>query len=114
MSRATRKGSKSAAPVFAALGDEARLELVRRLCNDGPQSITALTREAGRTRQAVTKHLRIMERSGVARCTRRGRESIWRIRPHSIEQARQHLERISRQWDAALDRLQLMVEGPPD
>jgi DNA-binding transcriptional ArsR family regulator len=111
MSRTIRKSDKSAALVFAALGDETRLELLRRLCNEGPQSIAVLTRESGRTRQAVTKHLRTMERSGIAQCTHQGRESIWCIRPNPIEQARNHLEQISQQWDAALDRLRKMVEA---
>ena len=62
---------------------------MQRLCDDGPMSITRLTTEAGAdaTRQAVTKHLRV------------------------IADARVDLERISRRWDEAIDRLRTFVEN---
>jgi DNA-binding transcriptional ArsR family regulator len=98
------------APLFAALGDETRLRLVARLCGGGPMSITRLTAGSNVTRQAITKHLRMMEKAGLLRSRRRGRESVWQLEQGRLEEARQHLERISKQWDAALGRLRALVE----
>ena len=103
-------GGSGSARVFAALGDETRLRLVARLCDDGPASITRLTAEFRMSRQAVTKHLQVMERVGLVRHARRGRESVWRLEQRRIREARHYLDVISKQWDAALSRLQKFVE----
>ncbi len=100
-----------AAPLFAALGDETRLKIVARLCSHGPQSIANLTDDAGVTRQAITKHLEALEGAGVVRGVRDGRERIWEIRPKRLDDARGYLDRISRDWDHAIDRLRKLVEG---
>jgi DNA-binding transcriptional ArsR family regulator len=92
------------------LGDETRLRLVSRLCDDGPLSITSLTAGTHVTRQAVTKHLRVMHKAGIVRCKRQGRETVWQLDQRRIEEARRHLDVISRQWDAALERLRTVVE----
>ena len=60
---------------FAALGDPTRLALVTRLCDDGPASIARLAEAGTVTRQAVTKHLRVLERAGIVSATRAGRET---------------------------------------
>jgi len=104
------KRSKAPARVFAALGDETRLRLVARLCDGGPMSITALTAGAHVTRQAITKHLRVMERSGLARHARHGRESVWQLDQRPLREAGRYLDMISRQWDDALLRLRAFVE----
>ena len=109
-SRKTKGELVHSAPLFAALGDEIRLRLVSRLCDGGPTSITQLTAGFGITRQAITKHLRVMQRSGLVCCTRQGRESIWRLEHHRLEEARRYLDLISKQWDDALDRLRAFVE----
>jgi hypothetical protein len=51
-----------------------------------------------------------MERAGLARCTRRGRESLWQLEEQRIVEARRHLDAISRQWESALERLRVFVE----
>jgi DNA-binding transcriptional ArsR family regulator len=98
------------APVFAALGDERRLRLVSRLCRDGPMSIAKLTTGTDVTRQAITKHLRVMEDAGLVRGTWHGRERIWQLQQQRLEDVRRYLELISGEWDAALDRLRKLVE----
>ena len=62
----------AAASVFAALGDETRLNIVTRLCADGPQSIVRLTDGTKVSRQAVTKHLNALEQAGLVRSAREG------------------------------------------
>jgi DNA-binding transcriptional ArsR family regulator len=106
----------NSAPIFAALGDETRLHLLCRLCDEGPMSIKALTTGSGVTRQAITKHLRMMEAAGLAKSTRRGRESVWQLDRRRLEYAHHYLDLISKQWDDTLERLRLLVEatGPTD
>src|SRR6266481_2478904 len=67
------------APVFAALGDETRLSLVAKLCHGEPRSISELTAEAKVSRQAITKHLRVLEGAGIVRGRRRGRERLFAL-----------------------------------
>jgi len=100
-----------AAPVFAALGDETRLALVARLSSDGPLSITRLTAGSAVTRQAITKHLDVLATAGIVSDVRRGRERIWELELEQMEAARTYLERVSKRWDAALDRLKQFVEA---
>jgi DNA-binding transcriptional ArsR family regulator len=101
---------KSSAALFAALGDKTRLRLISHLCDHGPMSITRLTAGAKVTRQAITKHLRVMEEAGLMRGTRHGRESVWQLDLQRFEDARRYLDQISKQWDDALGRLRKFVE----
>jgi DNA-binding transcriptional ArsR family regulator len=100
----------ASAPLFAALGDETRLRLVRRLCTAGPLSIARLTDGADVTRQAVTKHLHVLADAGLVRRRRRGRQSRWELDPRQLETARRYLDAISRRWDETLGRLKAAVE----
>jgi DNA-binding transcriptional ArsR family regulator len=101
---------QASAPVFAALGDETRLQLVARLCTRGPMSITRLTAGSDVTRQAVTKHLHVLAGAGLVRGSRLGREQIWEIEPARLEEARRYLDHIAAQWDEALGRLKAALE----
>ena len=100
----------ASAPVFAALGDTTRLELVSRLSDGKAHSIVQLADGLGLTRQGVTKHLQVLKRAGIVSCKRTGRESRFTIRPHPIAKARDYLTRASEQWDEAIERLRASVE----
>jgi len=108
---ATAGKLSQAAPVFAALGDGTRLNIVARLCASGPQSIVRLTEGTNVSRQAVTKHLHALADAGLVRSTREGRAQIWELQPKRLAQARRYLDQISDQWDEAIDRLRILVEG---
>ncbi len=99
------------APIFAALGDEVRLKLVAALCVGGAMSITQLTVGTDITRQAVTKHLGVLAAAGLVRDVKLGRERLWEFEPAQLDEARRSLEQIGAQWDRALARLKLAVEG---
>ena len=101
---------KGSANLFAALGDDARLRIVSRLCDRGPMSITGLTEGSKITRQAITRHLRVMEGSGLVRGARHGRESVWELDRRRVEEAGRYLDMISKHWDDALLRLRTFVE----
>ena len=114
MSRAASNAAEKlveSAPVFAALGDETRLRLVSRLSAEGPLSIVRLREGADVTRQAITKHLQALADVGLVRDRKEGRERIFELEPRRLEAARRQLDRISQQWDAALERLRAFVEG---
>jgi DNA-binding transcriptional ArsR family regulator len=98
------------AAVFAALGDETRLAVLARLAGGVPQSISRLTAGTHLSRQAVTKHLRVLANAGVVRSIRVGRESLFELEPLPLVEVRQYLDQVSRQWDDALARLKSHVE----
>src|SRR4051812_41814130 len=104
-SSATARALKGTAAVFAALGDEVRLRVVARLSNEGPLSIAKLAVDSGVTRQAITKHLRVMGNAGLVKGAREGRESVWQLEPARLQEARRQIDLISTQWDNALSRL---------
>jgi DNA-binding transcriptional ArsR family regulator len=108
--RGAARSLRDSAPVFAALGDETRLQLVSRLCEQGPLSIAKLTEGTDVTRQAITKHLHVLADAGLVRGAREGRENVWELAPRRLEEARRCLDIISKQWDAALERLKVFVE----
>jgi DNA-binding transcriptional ArsR family regulator len=99
------------APVFAALGDETRLSLVAKLCGGQPRSISQLTEGSKLTRQAITKHLRVLESVEIVHSVRTGRESLFEFDPEPIEEIKKYLDLVSEQWDQTLSRLKSFVEG---
>lgn len=110
MRRSATASVETSAAVFAALGDETRLRLIGRLAVGSPQSIARLTATTRLTRQAVTKHLRVLEGAGVVHATRSGRENLFTLDPKPIDDTRDYLAQVSRHWDDALARLKAMVE----
>jgi DNA-binding transcriptional ArsR family regulator len=99
------------ASVFAALGDETRLSLIAKLSNGSPQSISRLAEGSTLTRQAITKHLRVLEDARVVHSVRVGRESLFEFRPEPLRDLQSYLERVSDQWEDALARLKSFVEN---
>jgi DNA-binding transcriptional ArsR family regulator len=108
--RSASAALKIHASVFAALGDATRLAVVARLASGEPRSIARLTEDTDLTRQAVSKHLRVLEDAGVVRSVKVGRESQFELQPKSIDAVRDYLGRVSQQWDDALGRLKALVE----
>jgi DNA-binding transcriptional ArsR family regulator len=98
------------ASVFAALGDDTRLALLAKLCRGRPQSISQLTEGSRLTRQAITKHLRVLENAGIVRSVREGRESLYEFEPKRIKETKKYLDLVSQQWDESLARLKSLVE----
>ncbi len=98
------------APIFAALGDATRLELISRLSDGRQHSITELTEGFSVTRQAVTKHLKVLSEAGLISRQQVGRESRFEMRRETIDSAKEYLARISDQWDQAIVRLRALVE----
>jgi DNA-binding transcriptional ArsR family regulator len=98
------------ATLFAALGDRRRLTLLESL-GDGPRSIAQLSRGGEISRQAMTKHLRVLKDAGLVRSDRFGREVRFRLEREALAQAQEFLSTVSAQWENALGRLRTHVEG---
>lgn len=106
----SKAAERAAARVFFALGDGTRLTLVQKLGAGGALSATALSGGAKVTRQAIVKHLRVLEGAGLVAPARHGREVLYALEPRRLEEARAFLDAISAGWDRALERLRLLVE----
>lgn len=96
------------ASVFAALGDPIRLELLDRI-EDGA-SITKLADGLPITRQAITRHLRVLEAAQLIEAQRNGRETQFTAKPARLSQAKGWLDEVAQQWDQTLARLKHHVE----
>jgi len=114
MSHKNRSGMaarrRTHALVFAALGDTTRLLLVTKLCSGQRYSISQLTQGSKLTRQAITKHLRVLKGAGVVCSVRSGRERLFEFQPERMEELKKYLDFVSEQWDQALSRLKAFTE----
>ncbi len=97
--------------VFAALGDRPRLDLLAKLAEGQPRSIAELAAGTKVTRQAITRHLRVLESAGLVSGTRSGREVRFRFEAGPMNEAKAFIDRMSAQWDQALSRLKAFAVG---
>lgn len=106
----SRAPERRLAGVFSALGDGTRLSVVNKLRSGGALSATALSDGAKVTRQAIVKHLQVLEEAGLVTHDKRGREVLYALETRRLEEARAWLDAVSASWDRALERLRRMVE----
>lgn len=100
------------ADVFFALGDPTRLSIVQKLGAGGALSATALSEGAKVTRQAIAKHLSVLEDAGLVSHEKRGREVLYMLETDRLADAREYLALVSARWDRAIERLRKLVEEP--
>lgn len=100
------------AEAFFALGDKTRLAVLARLAT-GALSATDLAIGASVTRQAIVKHLHVLESAGLVTHQKRGREVLYAPEGRGIVEARAFLDAVSARWDRAIHRLRDLVEEPP-
>ena len=104
---------RTVADVFFALGDRTRLSVVTKLHAERGQSATALAEGAKVSRQAIVKHLRVLEGAGLVTHEKRGREVLYAVDGGALIDARTFLDGIAAGWDRAIERRRTMVETPP-
>lgn len=109
----SKTAERAAADVFFALGDGTRLSVVRRLGEGGAMSATALSGGAHVSRQAIVKHLKVLEGAGLVTHEKRGREVLYALDRRRLEEAGEFLDAVSAGWDRAIERLRRVVEAPP-
>jgi len=89
---------------FQALGDPTRLSLVERL-SQGPRRVTELAEPFAMSLNAVSKHLKVLERAGLVKRTRQGREHILELEPEPLQAVSRWASEQERFWRGKLDRL---------
>jgi DNA-binding transcriptional ArsR family regulator len=102
--------AREPASIFAALGDRTRLALLSKLGDGQARSIAALSIDTALTRQAITKHLHVLQDAGLVASLKVGRESRFAARRETLDEARAYLDGVSRQWHDTLGRLKAFVE----
>lgn len=105
----SRKLDLEAADIFFALGDRTRLSVLNKL-GSGAQSATALASGAKVSRQAIVKHLQVLEGAGLVTHEKRGREVLYLVDSERIREAQSYLDMVSVKWDEAIDRLKKSIE----
>jgi DNA-binding transcriptional ArsR family regulator len=99
--------------VFSALGDRTRLSVVKKLGAGSAMSATTLSAGAKVTRQAIVKHLQVLEAAGLVTHEKRGREVLYALEARRLAEARAFLDGVAAGWDRAIERLRRMVEHSP-
>jgi DNA-binding transcriptional ArsR family regulator len=94
-----------AGPVFAALADPHRRQLVETLAARETATLSQLAAGLPITRQAVSKHLAALGRAGLVDSSRVGRETRYSLTPAGLSTVVAWVERIGRQWDERLAAL---------
>lgn len=102
--------SETLTPVFAALGDDTRWAILVRL-GRAPASASALARELPISRQAIVKHLELLDAAGLVESERMGRELVYRALGGRLSDVARELERIGKSWEARLSRIKRLAEG---
>jgi len=98
------------AEAFAALGDPHRIDLLQRLSRDGQATATSLAAPLPMSRQAVTKHLRVLEGAGLLRTRRTGREVHYVVRPDALARQARWLDDVAAAWDRRLAGVKAAAE----
>jgi len=97
--------------VFQAVSDATRRDILDRLRTEGPLSLTDVAAPLTMTRQAVAKHLDVLQSAGLVTRRQRGRERIHEVRDEPLRSLSDWLAPWEAEWDARLARLKDHVDG---
>ena len=96
--------------MFAALGDETRWSILAAL-GEGDASASALAGRLPVSRQAIAKHLAVLQEVGLVEPIRVGRELRYRVLGTQLSATARDLDRIGRDWDTRLAAIKQIAEG---
>ena len=97
--------------LWAAVADPTRRRLLDALLAQGDATATTLAREVPVTRQAVAKHLAVLDRVGLVRVRPSGRERIYEVSEAQLARAVAQLSAVGATWDARLQRIKRIAEA---
>jgi DNA-binding transcriptional ArsR family regulator len=97
--------------VWAAVADPTRRRLLDALLAQGDATATTLARELPVTRQAVAKHLAVLDRAGLVEGGRQGREVRYVVRPQGLDLAARSMARVAAEWDQRLLAIKRIAES---
>src|SRR6201992_3094277 len=96
--------------LWAALGDPMRIPRLHLLLERGEATASALATELPITRQGIAKHLQVLQRAGLVRARRTGRETRFTVRDERLAQAQQQMARVASRWDKRLTAIKRIAE----
>jgi predicted transcriptional regulator len=96
--------------LWSAIGDPTRRHMLDLMLADGAHTATTLSQHLPVTRQAVAKHLAVLDRAGLVRATSAGREKHYRIDDAQFARAVAQLTAVGTAWDARLGRIRHIAE----
>ena len=97
--------------LWSAMGDPTRRRMLDLLLADGGGTATTLSEHLPVTRQAVSKHLGVLERVGLVQVTPSGRERLYRVDEAELARAVAQLSFVRDAWDGRLQRIKRMAEA---
>jgi DNA-binding transcriptional ArsR family regulator len=106
-----RRGGEDVDELWAAVADPTRRRLLDALLAHGEATATTLAGELPVTRQAVAKHLSVLERAGLVDSRRSGREVRYAVRPERLDAATDWLARVATEWDQRLGAIKRLAES---
>jgi DNA-binding transcriptional ArsR family regulator len=104
----------SVGATFTALSDPTRRMLVGLIAERGSVTASEAAKELPITRQAVAKHLAVLQDAGLAEPSRAGRETRYALQPQALADAAAWMSQVGSEWDERLARLQRLAGGAPD
>ena len=106
-----RRGGDDGDELWAAVADPTRRRLLDALLAHGEATATTLAGDLPVTRQAVAKHLAVLERAGLVDSRRVGREVRYAVRPERLDAASEWFARIAAEWDDRLGAIKRLAES---
>lgn len=97
--------------VFAALADPTRRHIAERIAGAGPITATTLAADLPISRQAVAKHLGVLDAAGLVSAAKVGRETRYDFEPAALTQLTSWAAEVGDAWDRRLGDLRTIVEG---
>lgn len=98
-------------PIFAALADPTRRQLLTHLAESSPKTATQLAAAYPITRQAILKHLTILAEAGLVTVRQQGRDKQYTLTPEPLDEVEQWVKVISKKWEERLQRLKVLLEA---
>jgi DNA-binding transcriptional ArsR family regulator len=100
--------------VLAALADPTRRRVLDVIAARGEATATAVASELPVSRQAVVKHLAVLDRAGLVTARRQGREVRYVVQPEQVDAAARWMAALADEWDARLQRIKRLAEATGD
>jgi ArsR family transcriptional regulator, cadmium/lead-responsive transcriptional repressor len=97
--------------LWTAVADPTRRRVLDLLLDRGEATATVLAGELPVTRQAVAKHLVVLDRAGLVGARRRGREMRWAVRPERLDVAARSMAQVAAEWDSRLLAIKRIAEA---
>ncbi len=104
-------GADAVAEVFSALADPTRRRILDALAAHGEATATVLAAELPVSRQAIVKHLGVLDRAGLVAGHREGREARYRVIPERLGVTARWMDRVAAAWDTRLSAIKRLAEG---